>query len=165
MTPPMVGALGIPGSLVQFPAEPPPRAFKLGLPVPAAPLPAGLFDPGDPPPTAPAGAPPPTAPAGGPPPTAALPMPAAPTPPPTTPPRPPPPPANANSIGSAANNRTKPKLLGLQIIMTRSFQFLGHLLQSVSTLLQMTQSALSEAVHAVCAVPTTPQSGLLPQCR
>src|ERR1700730_7760440 len=105
MTPPVVRALGIPGSLVRFPAEPPPRAFLLGLPVPAAPLPAGLFDPGDPPPTAPAGGPPPTAAA--PPPTAALPMPAAPTPAPIAPPRPPPPPANANPTGSAAISSAK----------------------------------------------------------
>src|ERR1700730_4110332 len=125
MTPPVVRALGIPGSLVRFPAEPPPRAFKLGCPVPADPLPAGLFDPGDPPPTAPAGAPPPTAPAGGPPPTAALPMPAAPPPAPMPPPRPPPPPpANANPAGSAAISSAKAKLLGLRMII-------GALLQSI----------------------------------
>ena len=42
MTAPVVVAFGIPGALVRFPDEPLPRAFKLGLPVPAAPLPAGL---------------------------------------------------------------------------------------------------------------------------
>jgi len=118
MTPPVVVAFVIPGdALVPFPGRPP--AFLLGLPVPAAPLPAGLFDPGDPPPTAPAGGPPPTAAA--PPPTAALPMPAAPTPAPIAPPRPPPPPANANPTGSAAISSAKAKLLGLQMIMARSF--------------------------------------------
>src|SRR5258707_15697190 len=114
MSRPVVLAFGIPGALVPFPAAPPPRAFKLGLPVPAAPLPAGLFDPGDPPPTAPAGGPPPTAPAGAPLPTAALPMPAAPTPAPIAPPRPPPPAANANPTGSAAISSAKAKLLRLQ---------------------------------------------------
>src|SRR5882672_3508603 len=73
---PVVVALVIPDEVMPLPAEPP--AFLPGLPVPAAPLPAGLFDPGDPPPIAPAEGPLPTAPAGAPPPTAALPMPAAP---------------------------------------------------------------------------------------
>src|SRR5260370_23189956 len=91
-----------PGVWGLFPPDPPPTAFKLGLPVPAAPLPAGLFEFGDPPPTKPAGGPPPTDPAGAPPPTPALPIPAAPTPAPIAPPRPPLPPANANPTGSAA---------------------------------------------------------------
>src|ERR1700738_4792209 len=109
MSPPVVLVFGIPGALVPFPPAPPPTAFKLGLPVPADPLPAGLFDPGDPPPTAP-------------PPPAAPPMPAAPPPAPSAPPRPPLPPANANPTGSAAINSAKAKLLGLQMIMARSFQ-------------------------------------------
>src|SRR5712672_1292566 len=85
---PVVLAFEIPGVLVPFPPGPPPTAFKLGLPVPAAPLPAGLSEFGDPPPTKPAGGPPPTDPAGAPPPTPALPVPAAPTPAPIAPPRP-----------------------------------------------------------------------------
>jgi len=48
-------------------------------------------------------------------------MPAAPTPAPIAPPRPPPPPANANPTGSAAISSAKAKLLGLQMIMARSF--------------------------------------------
>src|SRR5258705_6561112 len=120
---PVVVALVIPDEVMPLPAEPP--AFLPGLPVPAAPLPAGLLDPGDPPPIAPAEGPLPTAPAGAPPPTAALPMPAAPTPPPTVPPLPLPlPPANANPIGSAAISRAEAKLLGLQMIMTRSLMML-----------------------------------------
>jgi hypothetical protein len=108
MTPPVVVAFVTPGeALVGFPGRP--TAFLLGLPAPAAPLPAGLFDPGDPPPTAPAEGPPPTAPAGAPPPTAALPMPAAPTPAPIAPPRPPLPAANANPTGSAAISSAKAK--------------------------------------------------------
>src|ERR1700730_1255075 len=54
---PVVLAFEIPGVLVPFPPGPPPTAFKLGLPVPAAPLPAALFEFGDPPPTQPAGGP------------------------------------------------------------------------------------------------------------
>jgi hypothetical protein len=50
MTLPPVLAFGIPGVLVPFPPGPPPTAFKLGLPVPADPLPPGLFEFGDPPP-------------------------------------------------------------------------------------------------------------------
>src|SRR5438105_15742080 len=83
MTAPVVVAFGIPGALVRFPDEPLPRAFKLGLPVPAAPLPAGLPRSWRSAPTAPAEGPPPTDPAGAPPPTPALPMPIAPTPPPS----------------------------------------------------------------------------------
>jgi hypothetical protein len=60
MTLPPVLAFGIPGVLVPFPPGPPPTAFKLGLPVPADPLPPGLFEFGDPPPTKPDGGPPPT---------------------------------------------------------------------------------------------------------
>src|ERR1700738_293376 len=122
MSPPLLLAFGIPGVLEPFPPRPPPTAFKLGLPVPADPLPAGLFDPGDPPPTKPAGGPPPTDPAGAPPPTPALPIPAAPTPAPIEPPRTPLPPANANPPGSAAISSAKAKVLGLQMIMARSFQ-------------------------------------------
>src|SRR6266851_4913378 len=120
---PVVLAFEIPGVLVPFPPGPPPTAFKLGLPVPAAPLPAALFEFGDPPPTKPAGGPPPTDPAGAPPPTPALPIPSAPTPAPIAPPRPPLPPANANAnpTGSAAISSAKAKLLGLQMIMARSF--------------------------------------------
>src|SRR6266478_6225927 len=105
---PVVLAFEIPGVLVPFPPGTPPTAFKLGLPVPAAPLPAALFEFGDPPPTKPAGGPPPTDPAAAPPPIA--------------PPRPPLPPANANPTGSAAISNAKAKLLGLQMIMARSFQ-------------------------------------------
>jgi hypothetical protein len=98
MTPPLVVAFVIPGeALVGFPGRP--MAFLLGLPVPAAPFPAGLFDPGDPPPPLGATS---TAPAGAPPPTPARPMAAAPTPAPIAPPRPPPTAANANPTGSAA---------------------------------------------------------------
>src|SRR5260370_8164551 len=55
MSLPLLLAFEIPGVLVPFPPEPPPTAFKLGFPVPAAPLPAALFEFGDPPPTKPAG--------------------------------------------------------------------------------------------------------------
>jgi hypothetical protein len=117
--PPVVVVVGrISGALARDP--PPPVAFKAGLPVPAAPLPAGRPEPGDPPPTVPAAGPPPTDPVGAPPPTAALPMPAAPTPPPTPPPPCPPPPANAYPNGSPATIMAKAKHLGLQIIMARS---------------------------------------------
>lgn len=101
-----------------------PAALRAGFPVPAAPLPAGLIDPGAPPPTAPAGGPPPTLPAGAPPPTAALPMPAAPAPPPVAPvpallpPEPAPPPApGAKPVGNATINKAKAKLLGLKTVI------------------------------------------------
>src|SRR5216683_1965650 len=127
---PVVLAFEIPGVLVPFPPGPPPTAFKLGLPVPAAPLPAALFEFGDPPPTKPAGGPPPTDPAGAPPPTPALPIPAAPTPPPSAAPPRLPPPATANPMGSAAISSAEAKLLGLQMIMTRSFQWIHRLCRS-----------------------------------
>jgi hypothetical protein len=125
-----------------FPTRP---ALLLGLPVPAAPLPAGLLDPGDPPPTRPAGGPPPTAAA--PPPTAALPIPVAPTPPPVAaPPWPPPPPAaNANPTGSAATSSAAAKLLELQMIMLRSFPTIHH---NVGLLAQVAQSGPQQKVTA-----------------
>jgi hypothetical protein len=116
--PPCVLELGMPGALVRFPDEPAPRAFKVGLPVPAAPLPAGSPAPGNPPPTAPAAGPPPTRPAGAPPPTAALPAPAAPTPPPSVPPLRPPSAANANAIGSAARSSGAARSFNVRATMT-----------------------------------------------
>src|SRR6266851_4372357 len=98
-----------------------PVVLAFEIPGVLVPFPPGLFEFGDPPPTKPAGGPPPTDPAGAPPPTPALPIPAAPTPAPIAPPRPPLPPANANPIGSATISSAEAKLLGLQMIMARSF--------------------------------------------
>jgi hypothetical protein len=56
----LVVAFGMPGAFVLPGPDPTPKAFELGLPVPADPLPAGFPAFGDPPPTAPAGGPPPT---------------------------------------------------------------------------------------------------------
>jgi hypothetical protein len=64
ITPPAVGAFSSPAAGLLGGTTLCPAAFRLGYPVPAAPLPAGSFDPGAPPPTLPAGGPPPTLPAG-----------------------------------------------------------------------------------------------------
>lgn len=127
ITPPVVGAFSNPEAGLSEGTVLTPAAFRAGSPVPAAPSPAGLIDPGAPPPTAPAGGPPPTLPAGAPPPTAALPMPAAPTPAPVAPapvpppPEPAPPPApKAKLVGSAASNTANAKLLGLKRVIVCS---------------------------------------------